>query len=374
MSISAAGLACLRFSGVRGFGLKNFHQVYQFLGSVERIAAASEQEFMQAGLGVDLARRMSRSNQTSQSFMPSDELNAWLQTDRCCLISIDDSHYPDHLKQVHLAPALLYVEGELSTLHQEQIALVGSRKPSMSASSMAQEFAYGLARHGWSICSGFALGVDASAHMGALAAKGRTVAVMATGLDRCYPSSHQGLREKILEGPGVLVSEMPIGTPPLRHNFPRRNRVVSGLSRGVVVFEAGLKSGSLITARFATEQNRDVFAVPGPAQSPSFMGCHALIQQGAKLVTSIEDVLQEYDPSFDGTNAHNESHEMASDVTKQERELLRLLGGDVHSFDELICAMDITHEALSKGLLALEMKGYLSRVSGGYQRCKKVRL
>lgn len=374
MSISAAGLACLRFSGVRGFGLKSFHQAYSFLGSVKRIAEAGERDLLVAGLSPKLAKLMSNSNQESNIFAPSDDLLAWLQGKNRYLISIEDPHYPDDLRQTHLAPALLYIEGELSVLGEKQIAVVGSRKPSMSANAIAQEFAYGVAVHGWSVCSGFALGIDASAHMGALAAQGATVAVMATGIDRCYPSSHQSLRDKTLDGRGVIVSEMPLGTPPLRHNFPRRNRIVSGLSKGVVVIEAGLKSGSLITARFALEQNRDVFAVPGPAQSPNVMGCHSLIQQGAKLVTCVADVLEEYGLEFNKESALTELVEDSLNVDKSEHELLGLLGGDVQSFDALLCALDIPHDRLSDCLLSLEMKGYLSRVAGGYQRCKKVRL
>ena len=217
----------------------------------------------------------------------------WLSHPDHFLLQQDDLGFPPLLKEIYDPPPFLFVRGDIKCLKAPQIALVGSRNPTYYGLQAAQCFATDLVNAGFMVTSGLALGIDAAAHEAALWAKGRTLAVLAIGLDAVYPKRHEKLAEKIIAQHGALVSEFGVGMPPLPGNFPRRNRLISGLSVGVVVIEATLKSGSLITARLAMEQCREVFAVPGSIFQPVARGCHALIKQGVKCAENIEDVLSE---------------------------------------------------------------------------------
>ena len=201
-------------------------------------------------------------------------------------MTLHDARYPELLKQIADPPSILFVQGDVSLLAKWQIALVGSRNPSASGRDTAYEFSRYLAQDGITINSGLAMGIDAASHQGALAAGGKTIAVIGTGLDRVYPAKHRELAHEIAST-GAIVSEFALGTSPRAENFPRRNRIISGLSLGTVVVEAAVKSGSLITARMAMEQGREVFAIPGSIHNPLARGCHQLIRQGAKLVENI---------------------------------------------------------------------------------------
>ena len=204
----------------------------------------------------------------------------------------DDPAYPGLLEELPDAPPLLFIEGDPSLLERPQLAMVGSRRASRPGLDNATAFARSLARGGFVITSGLALGIDGAAHQGALDVGGKTIAVLGTGLEQLYPRRHLGLAARIVEGGGALVSELPLDCPPQAANFPRRNRIISGLSLGVLVVEASPSSGSLITARLAAEQGREVYAIPGSIHHPGARGCHQLIRQGAALVESVEDVLQ----------------------------------------------------------------------------------
>ncbi len=217
---------------------------------------------------------------------------AWLTQDDTYLITISDANYPGLLREIPDPPPLLYVRGDHIVLGRPQIAIAGSRNPTAAGCENAHAFATALSNAGLVVTSGLALGIDACAHRAALAVHGPTIAVAGTGLDRVYPSQHRGLAHKIARR-GALVSELPLGSAPRRENFPRRNRIISGMSLGVLVVEAALQSGSLITARLGAEQGREIFAIPGSIHSPVARGCHALIRQGAKLVESATDVLEE---------------------------------------------------------------------------------
>lgn len=217
---------------------------------------------------------------------------AWLSHQQCCVVPITSKAYPPLLKEVPHPPPILFVKGQVSTLHSTQLAVVGSRRATASGLQIAKQWSRALAARGITITSGLALGIDGAAHQGALST-GKTIAVLAHGLNQIYPRAHQALAEEIVASGGALVSEFPIGVSPLKHHFPRRNRLISGLSQGTLVVEAALRSGSLVTARHALEQNREVFAIPGSIHSPLSKGGHALIKQGAKLVESLEDILQE---------------------------------------------------------------------------------
>jgi DNA processing protein len=216
----------------------------------------------------------------------------WLGDPNCHLITPFDSEYPALLRQISNAPAVLFVQGNIRRLANPQIAIVGSRNSTVTGRDNAFKFAQHFSELGFTVTSGLALGIDAAAHQGALKGQGGTIAVLGTGIDKIYPSSHVALAHEIIEK-GVLLSEYPIGVPPAPSNFPRRNRIISGLSLGTLVVEAALKSGSLITARYALDQGREVFAIPGSIHSPLAKGCHHLIRQGAKLVETAEDVLEE---------------------------------------------------------------------------------
>ena len=217
----------------------------------------------------------------------------WLeQSDHHQLLMWDDPGYPALLAELPDAPPLLFIEGDPSLLERPQLAMVGSRRASRAGLDNAQSFARSLARAGFVITSGLALGIDGAAHQGALDVDGHTVAVLGTGLQRLYPARHVDLAGRIIEGGGALLSELPLDCPPQASNFPRRNRIISGLSLGVLVVEASPSSGSLITARLAAEQGREVYAIPGSIHHPGARGCHQLIRQGAALVEGVEDILQ----------------------------------------------------------------------------------
>jgi DNA processing protein len=257
------------------------------------------------------------------------------------------------------------------------IAMVGSRNPTPQGETNAREFARALAGSGLCVVSGLALGIDAAAHDGALLAGACTVAVVGTGLDRVYPKGNLALAHRIAQQ-GLIVSEFPLGTPPLTANFPRRNRIISGLSKGVLVVEAALKSGSLITARLAAEQGKDVFAIPGSIHSPQSRGCHALIKQGAKLVETVEDVLDEMKPPasrHDDNAAPDRSSPTPGGQTGpttpalQPDALLVALGFDVTTLDALQARTGLPTAELQARLLELELDGHLSRLPGGkFQR------
>ena len=219
----------------------------------------------------------------------------WLQFSDNHLITLADSHYPQKLLEISDPPPVIYAKGDLDCLNSLAFAIVGSRNASVQGEKNAEAFAQTLSQHGLCIVSGLALGIDAAAHLGALKAGKKTIAVVGTGLDIVYPAKHRDLAHQIA-AQGLIISEFPIGTTSLPENFPRRNRIISGLSLGCLVVEANVKSGSLITARFAAEQGREVFAIPGSIHSPMSKGCHALIKQGAKLVDHINDITDELAP------------------------------------------------------------------------------
>jgi len=291
----------------------------------------------------------------------------WLEKPGNRFLCITDAAYPPLLREIPGPPPLLFVCGDPSVLREPQIAIVGSRNPTQGGCGNARAFSEFLARAGLAITSGLAIGIDACAHEAALAAGGRTIAVAATGLDRVYPASHRELAHAIA-GQGALVSEFPLGTPPRREHFPRRNRLISGLSLGVLVVEAAVRSGSLITARYAAEQGREVFAIPGSIHSPLARGCHALIRQGAKLVETAQDVLEE----LGALARFVEAPTTGTDRSPGDPVLsnfLELMGHDPVDMDTLIAQSGLTAGAVSSMLLDMELRGLVEALPGGkYQR------
>jgi len=307
---------------------------------------------------------------------PNDDTEARLATARAWLAGGADRHalcpgdprYPAALLQTADPPLLLYVQGDPAVLQRPMLAVVGSRGATPQGLANARAFAQALAGGGWCIVSGLALGIDAAAHEGALEATGGagTVAVVGTGLDRVFPARHRALAHRIAAA-GALVSEYAPGAPPLREHFPERNRIIAGLAQGTLVVEAALASGSLITARLASEAGREVFAIPGSIHSPQARGCHALIRQGAKLVEAAEDVVEELrGPAQRSLLAGPGARTPAP---TPEDPLLAALGHDPVTLDALLARTGESAAVLSARLLELELDGRVARLPGGlYQR------
>ena len=288
----------------------------------------------------------------------------WLESANNHLLTWDSKEYPALLKEIADPPFVLYAKGQLSTLEQPKLAIVGSRNPSITGSENAKHFAHELAAHNITITSGLALGIDAQAHIGCLEAGGQTIAVLGTGIDCIYPRRHLKLAEQISQN-GLLISEFPLKSPPIAGHFPRRNRIISGLSLCTLVIEAAIKSGSLITARLALEQNRDVLAIPGSIHNPLARGCHYLLQQGAKLVTSVNDVLDEL---------RIEHHQVTTDkklfsLASEKGNLVQFIGFETTSVDQIIIRSGCSVEQVTGELAELELLGTIKSVPGGYMRC-----
>lgn len=306
----------------------------------------------------------------------------WLQAgDDRRVVVLGDAAYPAPLLDIEDPPLMLYMLGTLanhadiaSKAIANSLAIVGSRNPTPQGESNARQFARAFGSAGICVVSGLALGIDGAAHDGAMLGSGLTIAVVGTGLDRVYPKRHLALAHRIAQQ-GMLISEFPLGTPPLTANFPRRNRIISGLSRGTLVVEAALQSGSLITARLAAEQGKEVFAIPGSIHSPQSRGCHALIKQGAKLVEVAQDVLEELKlaPAGSGVALEATQPQAQGDGdaagSASEDPLLAALGFDAVSLDALLARTGLDTAHLQAQLLELELDGQVVRLPGGlFQR------
>jgi DNA processing protein len=295
----------------------------------------------------------------------------WLAQPGRRLLCWHHADYPAALREIARPPPVLFVQGDADWLNQPQIAMVGARNASPQGVENAQAFAAELARRGLTITSGLALGIDGAAHRGALSAGGGTVAVCGTGLDRVYPARHKALAHEIAAG-GALVSEFPPGVPAAAENFPRRNRIISGLSLGVLVVEAARESGSLITARLALEQGREVFAIPGSIHNPMARGCHALIRQGAKLVETVDDILEEIGPRLGTRRAKLQVAEAAPAAAPRDADeaaLLAAMGDDAVAIDVLAARVPRPLGQLQSALTRLELEGLVAVAPGGrFQR------
>lgn len=294
----------------------------------------------------------------------------WIARDPIELLDAFDSRYPPLLTQLRCAPALLYVRGDIEALRLPQLAIVGSRSPTLPARRLAMQFAAELSQHGLTITSGLALGIDAAGHEGALRAGGRTVAVLGSGLDRIYPPQHEQLAARIAAS-GALLSEFPPGTAPLKMNFPQRNRLMSGLSLGTLVVEAARQSGSLITANYALEQGREVFAIPGSIHNPLTRGCHALIKSGAKLVESTRDIFEEIGISLPKQGDMSRRcrpdrlKPSSASLDKGHKILLDALGFEPASADALVERTGFPSQSVASMLLFLELHGEIGSEAGG---------
>ena len=364
MNSTLAALTLLRSPGL---GPRSVQTLLTAFGDASGALSASDSALQTAGLK---SEQVTALRGVSEDDMATDL--AWAEIEGNHLIAIDHPRYPENLKEISDPPVLLFVTGDPEVLSTPQVAMVGSRNPTAGGIENAERFAAELAGRGLCVTSGLASGIDAASHRGALSVKGLSIAITGTGLDRVYPASNRELAHQLAEQ-GALVSEFPIGTPPKPSNFPRRNRIISALSCGVLVVEATVRSGSLITARMATEQGREVLAIPGSIHNPMARGCHALIRQGAKLVETADDVLEELasqiiiNPLQSQPSATEST--LASNATAkidpEYAQLIHAMGHDPVSIDSLVERTGLTIAELSSMLLMLELTGKVDKASGG---------
>lgn len=356
----------LRLIRDRRWSLKQKHRLLERFACPTSIYACSVIELAELNLG-----------KLNTDFSPQiDNDMRWLEEADHSLITFNDLNYPSLLKEIYDPPIALFTKGNLTYLDDPKIAMVGSRRPTPVGSKLTEKLAGGLANLGIVVTSGMALGVDGGAHQAALKVNAPTIAVMGCGLDTIYPARHRSLFEQIATS-GCLLSEYPLGIPPVRYNFPQRNRIVSGLSLGVVIVEAAERSGTIITARLAMEQNRQVMVVPGSALSPQYKGSHRLIRQGAAIVTDVDDIihalaepLQDLLVKIKLDQDFKKDNELGSDQKKiVENSLLEHINYEPTNVNDIILASGLTAAKVSSMLLMLELEGLIAIADdGGYLR------
>ena len=352
-----------------GLGDITFHTLLEIFGTVEAIFNASHKQLSALAIKPRVINALI--NETKPDI--SADLK-WNLEDNHHIITLFDEAYPAQLKELPDAPPILYVRGDPDYLKQPQLAMVGTRNPTAAGRYTAKEFASYLSNAGITITSGLASGIDGASHEGALQGLAGTIAVVAHGLDIVYPAQHQKLAQRITEH-GAVISEMPVGTQPQRGLFPRRNRLISALALGTLVIEAAQKSGSLITARCANEQNKEVFAIPGSIHNPMSRGCHRLIRQGAKLVETADDILEELCIPLQQTTLYPEKPEkniqenpkdLRQTLDPDHQKLLKCLAYEPASIDELVRSSNFTAAEVASMLLILELEGIIVCQDGHY--------
>ncbi|HOM15832.1 MAG TPA: DNA-processing protein DprA [Thermoguttaceae bacterium] len=349
---------------VRGVGPRTRRKLLDYFGDAAAVLGASVEKLQQVP---DVGPKLAAAVQAAQDRREARQVFALCQQQGVKLVLQTDPAYPELLKQIADPPGVLFVRGEVLPRDQIAVAIVGTRHPSLYGLRQAERLAASLARAGVTIISGLARGIDAAAHRGALGAGGRTLAVLANGVLDIYPPEHQQLAEQIV-AQGALVSEAPPGAEPLPGTFPQRNRLISGLSLGVVVVEAPLRSGALITARHAAEQGREVFAVPGRVDERTSHGCHRLIRDGAKLVESADDILEELGPLVQPTvreDGRTLRHPGELLLNPTEETVLEAVGVDPTEIDQIVRCTGLPVPRVLAALSALEMRHLIRRLSGG---------
>lgn len=354
---------------IPGLGPKHFDRLIERFGSASRALAQSPAALKDAGIRSALSEAIA--NQDIECANPDLD---WARDPACHLLFRNGPGYPKRLGEIADPPPVLFAKGDLDALNYPQLAIVGSRHPSSGGTRNAHDFAEHFAANGFAITSGLALGIDAAAHRGALHGNGLTIAVVGHGPDRIYPAKNKALAEQIVDD-GLILTEYPIGVAPQAKHFPRRNRLISGMSLGVLVVEAALRSGSLITAKAAMDQSREVFAIPGSIHNPMARGCHALIRQGAKLVESADDVIEEIGALIDQPSAQAraetdsqtgaETPADTPDMDDDYQALLKIMGYDPITIDALVEHSGLNAGAVSSMLLMLELKGIVGSAPGG---------
>lgn len=351
----------IALSAIHGVGSQTFCQLLKAFGNPANVFAATLQQ-LKTVVSDNIALAITQGIEDETL----NESRHWLSQANNHLVTLADENYPQALLEIADPPPFLYAKGNLALFNRPSIAIVGSRSASVQGEKNAEAFAGGLCGYGLCIVSGLALGIDGAAHRGALNAKGATIAVVGTGLDIVYPAKHRDLAHKIIVENGLIVSEFALGTPSKPQNFPKRNRIISGLSLGCLVVEANLQSGSQITARLSAEQGREVFAIPGSIHSPMSKGCHQLIKQGAKLVDCLQDIVEELDLN---NKAFSAIANDAEDKTTSNPTLLGLMGHDPISLENIVHLSGLTVSEVSSMLMLLELEGSVASLAGGqYQK------
>jgi DNA processing protein len=354
----------LRLTLIPGIGGKTQRKLLAAFGLPEAIFSAAY-----GSLCAHVGNKAARALLDADNEVAIASAIAWAKEPGRSIVTLADPAYPRALLEIADPPSLLYVLGRPELLNRPLLSIVGSRSPTPQGVHNAEQFARALSEAGLAIVSGMALGIDAAAHRGALAAHGDTIAFIGTGIDRIYPARNRELAHKI-GTKGAIVSEFPLGTPALASNFPRRNRLISGIARGVLIIEAAIESGSLITARLAAEQGREVFAIPGSIHSPQARGCHRLIKEGAKLVETAQDVLEELCWTAPALPVSSSPETAASNPNPgSDVDILPLMGYDPCTLDDLVSRSELAADVLSATLLRLELEGRIASLPGGcYQR------
>ncbi len=341
----------LAFSLISGIGIKRLQQFLQAFDSLGQAWQASDRELSQARIDTNIRAQFLKARRT----LDIDAEIRKLERKEAWFIAYNESSYPESLRHLPDAPPVLYGRGQLDERDEKALAVVGTRKPTRYGLDAAFDLSLQLASAGLTIISGLAPGIDAAAHQGALKAKGRTLAVCGCGVDIVYPREHGALAHQIMEN-GALLSEVPLGLPPDGRNFPRRNRLISGLSMGVLVVEAPESSGALITANLAAEQGRDVFAVPASIYNTVGRGSNRLIQDGAKLVTSVDDVLSEFNLTVQHTQTRKAVQKVVP-ANETEAQILELMGTEPIHIDEVVRLSGLPTSVVGSTLTILELKG-----------------
>lgn len=349
-------------SAIPGVGSKSCLKLIRHFGSAENVYQCSFSELMASGLIRDQAARSISENRNAEKL---EEYLKIVKENGIKVYTIHDDEYPENLKNIYDPPPVLYVKGELAREDKLAVGIVGSRKASEYGLKAAERIAARLGELGITIVSGMALGIDSAAHRGALSSRGRTIAVFGCGLKYVYPRTNYNLSQDILKN-GALISEYPFGMQALPAQFPARNRIISGMSLGIIVVEAGEKSGSLITADFALEQGRDVFAVPGNISSPNSKGTNTLIKNGAKLVSSIEDIIEELNLNIIYREKSIINNNENLDISIEEGKILAYLKEKNGSRDQIAAMTGLQAGKAMAALTMLEMKGLIQQIGGIY--------
>jgi DNA processing protein len=362
----------LRLVQLPGVGQDTGRRLLTAFGMPHQIFSASL-DALQEHVPSRMALALTSTTLDSDTLAQIQKTLAWADQPGNHVITLADSEYPKTLLEIADPPLVLYAKGRVELLNKPALAIVGSRNASADGCANAQRFAEALSRAGLCVVSGLALGIDAAAHEGALLGEASTIAVIGTGADIVYPARNRALAHRIAEQ-GCLLSEYPLGMPAVASNFPRRNRLISGLAHGVLVVEAAAQSGSLITARMALEQGRDVFAIPGSIHSPLAKGCHQLIRQGAKLVQSAQDILEDYvqlsqaDRQDSNRTAADADSGSSCNADPSTMALFAALGHDPVGIDELAARSGLPISTINASLLALELNGRLEILAGALYR------
>ena len=350
----------LAWNEIPDIGPKRFYKLLEYFGSADTAWQAKSGEISRV---LNLSPKISsRIFEEKNNINPEQELD-FIHKHKVNVLTIEDILYPENLKTIHYPPPVLYYKGTIAESDKNSISIVGSRKATYYGKMVAEKLSKDLALAGLTIISGMARGIDTAAHKGALSVNGRTIAVLGCGLDHIYPPENRRLAQEIQES-GAIISEFPLSTLPERQNFPRRNRIISGLSLGTVIVEAAEKSGALITADFALDQGREVFAIPGNINSPLSNGSHNLIKQGAKLVDNYQDILEEIHIVLPQKTAEKEMVKENTSLTEEEKIIYRLTTKEPTQIDEIIEASKLSAGKVSEVLLSLELKDLIKEIEG----------